>query len=123
MYAPFVMTWYARVGTTSTYTRTFVREVMWQSSFGVRIVKGGSITSDTLVIYVPYELEDGTWRGSLGIKTNDVLLKGEILDEITPTFTLSALQAKYRPNYFTVTNVDPKDYGSAGLQHDRIGAK
>lgn len=130
MYTPHGMTWYARVGTTSTYTRTVVREVNWQSSFGARVVKGGSITSDTLVVYVPYLMDDGTWRGptptnlvGMGFKPNDVLIKGEVTDEITSSFSISDLQAKYRPNYFTITNVDPKDYGSLELQHDRLGAK
>ena len=124
---PHTMTWYKKTVTNgvTTYPRTVVTDLMWQSSFGETRFKAGAAISDTLIVYVPYLKEDGTNRGSLGFNAGDVIVYGDVADTVEGANTITTILAKYKPVglVYTILNVDRRPYSDLGLAHDRLGAK
>ena len=112
MYTPHSMTWYeaTKSGTTTVWTRHEVQPVMWQSAEIDIADKQGSTSADKASIYVPLI------AGNFAFKKGDILVKGLVSDEITSSFTISALMAKY-PSYIKIRQADNKDYGSFALRH------
>lgn len=108
MYAPHSMTWYEKVG--SAYVRHEVSPVMWQASEIAISDKRGTTAADKATVFVPFS------TGTFAFKKGDVLVKGIVPDEITPSFGLSALMAKY-PSTIRLTMVDRHDHGSDSARH------
>ena len=118
---PHTMTWYAKTSTPSVFTRTVVTEVMWQAQKVANTAKSGLVDSDKAIVYVPFVTSDGTDRSAtLTFKIGDYLVPGEVSDEMSASFTPTALIAAY-PRAVQIRTVDWKDYGA--LQHVQIGGK
>ena len=97
------------------WTRSVIERVFWEEGKGVHIGKGGTLEADRVSVYIPMA------RGDSGIKAGDVIVKGQVTDVITGSFTISSLKAKY-PHSAIVRAVETHDYGSSHMQHWRLGA-
>lgn len=118
---PHTMTWYAKTSTANVFTRKVVREVMWQAQKVANTAKSGLVDSDKAIVYVPFVTTDGTDRSStLAFKIGDYLVPDEVSDEMSASFTPTALLAAY-PRTIQIRTVDWKDYGA--LKHVQIGGK
>lgn len=118
---PHTMTWYAKTSTPNEFTRKEVKEVMWQAQKVANTAKSGLVDSDKAIVYVPFVTSDGTDRSAtLTFKIGDYLVPGEASEELSASFTPTALIAAY-PRTIQIRTVDWKDYGA--LQHVQIGGK
>jgi hypothetical protein len=111
------MTLYSKsiVAGAEVYTRSQIRQVFWENRKAANVIQSGLLQADSVAVYIPFS------RGSITFKVGDVLVKGLVDDEISPSFTITALKAKYA-DVVTVKSVDTKDFGSASMQHWQIGA-
>ena len=107
MYTPHSMTWYEKVG--SAYVRHEVSPVMWQASEIAISDKRG-------LPRLTRQRCSCRSQQALSPSKGDVLVKGIVPDEITPSFGLSALMAKY-PSTIRLTMVDRHDHGSDSARH------
>jgi hypothetical protein len=98
------------------YTRQVIEAVFWENRKAVNVIKSGLLDADAVTVYIPFA------RGEITIKPGDVLVKGAVTDEISSSFTITKLMAKYADTV-RVTKVDTMDYGSAHMQHWQVGAK
>lgn len=96
------------------WTRTAIAACFWENRKAANVIKSGMLEADSVSVYIPLATAPS-------IKVGDVLVKGAVTDTISPTFTMSALKAKYA-NVVVVKSVDLKDFGSPALQHVQIGA-
>ena len=118
---PHTMTWYAKTSTANVFTRTAVREVMWQAQKVANTAKSGLVDSDKATVYVPFVTTEGADRSaSLTFKIGDYLVPGEVSDTLSASFTPTDLIAAY-PRTIQIRTVDWKNYGA--LQHVQIGGK
>lgn len=97
-----------------TWTRQVIYGVFWENRKASNVIKSGLLEADSVAVYIPFE------RGSVSIKSGDVMVKGVVTDAISTLFTITDLKAKY-PNSVRVTSVDTMDYGSGHMQHWQIG--
>lgn len=118
-----------RVSNVDTYQRTQILDVAWEQ----RHARNQFDRDDLATVYVPMErgadyLKPHDWQaltskaGKWTLQVGDIVVKGLVSDELTPTFSLSALKAKY-DDCLIIASVDTFDFGSANLQHWRVGAK
>lgn len=117
MKTPHNMTVYQKsiVSGAESWTRVQVVGVMWENLDAVRVTANGTMQADDVSVFVPFS------SAILSIKEGDVLVKGLVSDEISPSFTISALKKKYA-DVVTVRRVYTRDYGSKQMQHLQIGA-
>ena len=116
------------------YQRTVVAKAMWQGVDGTKLItSGGQLSDDKAAIYIPSSnrpahLDPVEWQELVDksdkwtLQNGDYIVKGSVSDEITALFTISDLKAKYN-DVLVITNVKKHDYGSASMQHWKIGAK
>ena len=97
------------------WARLQVRCVQWEASDGAKVLPNGTIKDDKATIYVPFI------RGPLNLQEGFVIVKGLVTDEITSSFTMTDLRAKY-PDVLTIRRVTPRDFGSAAMQHWELSA-
>jgi hypothetical protein len=102
------------------WTRSQVLDVVWEDRRGARVSRGGEIRMDEVVVYIPFSIL-GSADPDLPVKVGDVIVRGLVADEIGPSFTITALKAKYT-NSATVRSVDKMDRGSLHLRHYQVGA-
>jgi len=98
-----------------TWTRTEVTEVQWENAKAARVARSGDMESDKVVVFVSLS------QGEISVQPGDYLVRGIVTDEISSSFTVSALRAKY-PNCAVVRSADFLDFGSVELHHWEIGA-
>lgn len=97
------------------WTRSEVTGVVWEDRKASNVIKSGILEADRVAVYIPFAC------GDVSIKVGDVIVRGLVEDEIGPSFTITALKAKY-PASATVRSVDRMDRGSLALRHWQIGA-
>ena len=114
MRTPHDMTVYHKtiVSGAEVYTREQVEGVMWEQRKAANVLQSGLLVADSAVIYVPLD------RG-VSAKVGDVVVKGLVSDTVSPSFTITALKAKY-PNTISIKSVDTLDFGSPAMQHLKI---
>lgn len=112
------------------YNRTVLSGVYWEERQGVNIAKSGMKEADKLLVLIPISVDV---EGKLAMtakayartsdKTNfwtlkpgDIIVKGEVTDEIDNIKTFGNLH-----DYYTLTTVDFMDFGRMG--HWEVGAK
>lgn len=101
---------------TEVYTRTEYVGVFWENRKAANVLRSGLLEADSVSVYIPSQTP-----GLFPIKVGDILVKWIVKDEITGSFTITDLKAKY-PNVVTVRSVDTKDFGRKNMQHVQIGA-
>lgn len=116
------------------YQRTQVRDVTWENKKSSNVLaSGGNIAADQASVYILFErginyLSPKTWQalsakaGKWTLQVGDFIVKGLVEDVITPSFTITALKAKY-DDVLAVSSVDVMDMGSQTMRHWQIGAK
>lgn len=115
-----------------TYYRHVILSVAWESLKGQHILQtGGQIAADQATVYIPYVHHEGflkpkNWVESefedvWTLQVGDLIVKGEVEDEIEGSFTASKLRAKY-DDVLSIKTVDFQDMGSRSLWHWQIGA-
>lgn len=98
-----------------TWTREQVRSVVWEDRKAANVLKSGNLEADRVAVYIPLVREPAS------LAVGDVIVRGLVEDEIGPSFTITALKAKY-PNTATVRSIDRMDRGSLALRHLQVGA-
>ncbi len=116
------------------YQRTQIIAVAWENRKAANVLaSGGSISANQATVYIPVQrgeryISDTEWQalesktGFWTLQEEDVVVRGLVNDEITDSFTISDLKAKY-PNVLSITSIDTMDLGSISLSHWQIGAK
>jgi hypothetical protein len=117
---------------TEKYQRAVIVGVMWENrSAANKLASGGQIAADKARVFVPFTrganyVKPKAWQalpnkaGKWTIQEGDIIVYGLVSDEITSSFTVSGLQAKY-DDVLTVTSIDRQDALSLG--HWEVGAK
>ena len=113
------MTVYSKavVAGVESWSRTQVPGVSWQESKAANVMRSGLLEADRVNVFVPLPHVPA----GLDIQIGDVLVRGLVTDTVSPSFTITALKAKY-PRSATVRSVDPLDFSSARMQHLQLGA-
>ncbi len=113
------------------WQRSVVRDVNWQATKAVSGSRDGLLSSNVATIFIPFTshteyLVPKAWAldktSHWTLQEGDVIVRGEVTDEITDVFTMKSLYAKY-DNVVQITSIDAMDMGSAYMQHWEIGAK
>lgn len=120
-----------RVANVDTWQQTQISDVAWEQ----RHARSQFDSDDLATVYIPLArgddyLKPRVWQalssktGKWTLQVGDVIVKGLVSFTLSssPPFTLSALKTAY-DDVLVITAVDTFDYGSASLQHFRIGAK
>ena len=117
-----------------TYQRTVIADVAWENRKAANVLaSGGNLAADSVAVYIPLARGDDylapkAWQalvsktGQWTLQVGDVSVRGTVTDTIGPSFTLTALKAKY-DDVLVITSVDTMDSGSPALQHWQLGAK
>jgi hypothetical protein len=113
------------------YQRTVIERVHWENRKAVNVIaSGGNIQADAVLVLVPEDeganyLKPKAWaasrNGKWTLKPGDVMVRGVVTDEISPTFTISKLKEKY-DDVVTISSVDSMDMARRG-SHWMVSAK
>lgn len=113
------------------YQRTVINNVVWQATKAVSGRSTGVLASNVALIMIPFALGDDylkpkAWQaaraGKWTLQEGDVIVRGELTQEITTEYTLSDLRAAY-DDVVVITSIDAMDQGSAAVQHWEVGCK
>lgn len=116
------------------YQRTVVPDVAFEHRKAAnRLASGGDIAANTARVFIPFErdanyLKPRAWQalvsktGKWTLQEGDVVVQGEVADEITSLFTITSLKAKY-DDVYEIASVDTMDAGSASLRHWNVGLR
>ena len=118
-----------RVANVDTWQQTQISDVAWEQ----RHARSQFDSDDLATVFVPLARGDDylnprVWQalssktGKWTLQVGDVIAKGLITFDLSASFPLGVLKAAY-DDVLVITSVDTYDYGSASLQHFRIGAK
>lgn len=120
-----------RVANVDTWKRKQICNVAWEQ----RHARSQYDSDDLATVFIPMErgaeyLNPRLWQALVTkgnnwtLQVGDVIVKGLVTFALSasPPFTLSALKAEY-DDVLAITSVDTYDYGSASMQHYRVGAK
>lgn len=114
------------------YQRVVIRRVVWQSQKAISQMRFQS-GANSLVILIPFALgtqyvspRNWLWEDKPSthwtLQEGDVVVRGEVEDEITDLFTITQLRATY-DEVFTINSIDAMDEGSPNVQHWEVGCK
>jgi hypothetical protein len=120
------------VAGTTHYQRTPLVACKWENRKSANVLKSGLLEADSVAVYIPLSiavnyLKPKAWQalttktGKWTLQVGDFLVKGLVLDEISASFTLTALKAKY-DDVVKITSVDTMDVGSRSMRHFQCGA-
>lgn len=121
------------VNRSDAYQRAVVRRVVWQSTQSVSGSGSGRLSDNVAAIFIPVSsaanyVPPKKWRalvskaGTFTLAEGDLVIRGVVADEISPTLTASDLRRLY-DDAVTITSVDAMLEGSAAVQHYEVGAK
>ena len=119
---------------TEKYQRFVLSAVEWEDRKDSNtLASGGRIDANQAVIYIPFPVgklyyeKPKDWlaladkSANFTLQKGDLVVKGNILDELDEDFTASNLKAKY-DDVLNITSVDTYDMGSFYLRHWKVGA-
>lgn len=120
------------------YLRTYLKEVNWQDSKGIRIAESGVVSDDRTRIFIPLDVDaEGkqykkpkTYKRMddkslfYTLDNEDIVVKGIIDFDLTgkPGENVSSLQAKY-DDVMVITKVRDNRRGSRTIQHFELEVK
>ncbi len=99
------------VNSSEVWTRSVIPAVFWEQRKAANVIKSGLLEADKAAVYIP----DTT----VSVQVGDVLVKGMVDKEISPSYTVTNLKADY--DAVVVKSVDLMDYGSPHMQHIQVG--
>lgn len=116
-----------------TYQRTVVKNVVWEATKAVSGRSTGVLASNVATVFIPMQrgadyLKPKAWQalvtktGKWTLKEGDVIVRGEVTDNITTEYKLSDLRAEY-DDVVVISSVDAMDQGSPNVQHWEVGCK
>jgi hypothetical protein len=114
------------------YVRAQVVGVYWENRRAVNKLRSANLSADKAMIIIPFGrgtayLEPVQWQalttktGKWTLQEGDIIVKGLVSDELSSSFTASALEKKYN-DVLKITSVDVMDQGSLAMRHWRLGA-
>jgi hypothetical protein len=115
------------------YKRTQIPGVKWEFRKAANVIKSGLLAADSVVVYIPLVVADDylkpkAWAalvskaGKWTLKEGDYMVKGLVADEITSSFTITSLKAKY-DDVVKINSVDTMDAGSPSMHHYQVGGQ
>lgn len=113
------------------YQRTVLSAVLWDSSAATIKRRSADMQANKAVIAIPFSvgtayLEPKAWlaskTGKWTLQDGDIVVRGNVTDEITIGFTVSALRTKY-DNVLEIVSVARMDQGSPNTHHWEILCK
>lgn len=118
---------------TDKYQRTEIRGVFWENRKAANVIKSGLLAADQASIYISFavgtnHLDPVEWQaledktGKWTLQVGDYIVKGIVTDEVSSTFTITKLKAKY-DDVLAISSIDTQDYGSASMRHWQLGGK
>ena len=122
------------VGRVEKYQRTQIPAVLWEDRKAANtLASGGDIAANQANIYIPFQrgekyLFHTEWQaltdktGYWTLQEGDFVVRGFAVDEITDSFSISSLKAKY-PFVLSIKSIDFMDMGNVSLRHWQVGAK
>lgn len=121
------------VNRSDAYQRAVVRRVVWQSTQAVSGRGSGRLSDNVAAIFIPVAsaanyVPPKRWRtlaskaGTFTLAEGDLVIRGVVTDEISPTLTVSDLR-RVHDDAVTITSVDAMLEGSRAVQHYEVGAK
>ena len=121
------------VSRAETYQRTVIKNVVWQATKGVNGRSTGVLASNIALVLIPFQrgdnyLDPKEWQaqtsktGYWTLQEGDVIVRGELTQEISTLYTISDLKRNY-DNVVTITSIDAMDQGSPNVQHWEVGCK
>ena len=117
------------VANVETWQRTQVSDVAWEQTHA----RTQFDSADLATVFVPLArganyLKPRVWQalssktGKWTLQVGDVIVKGLVSFDLSASLPLGKLKAAY-DDVLVITAVDTYDYGSANMQHWRVGAK
>jgi len=119
---------------TEKYQRFVLSAVEWEDRKDSNVLaSGGDKAANQAIIYIPLSvgsayLKPKPWLALADKTTNftlqiaDLVVKGNVADELSAAFTPSDLLAKY-DDVLRITSVDTFDMGSLNMRHWKVGTK
>jgi len=118
-----------RVLNVDTWQRVQVSDVEWEQTHA----RSQFDSADLATVFIPLArganyLQPRVWQALTNktvkwtLQVGDVIVKGLVTFDLSVAFPLGVLKAAY-DDVLVITSVDTYDYGSANLQHWRVGAK
>jgi hypothetical protein len=102
------------------WVRSVVDAVEWENADiagnSSRVGSAGVLEADQVTVFIAF-----TVAPVLIVNPGDYIVKGEVDDEIGPSFTITTLRRTYR-DVAVVRRVNRLDFGSYEMQHWEIGA-
>jgi len=117
------------------YQRTVIPAALWEDRKYSRAVGGGTRLADySAMIFIPFSYSKASYLQPIPwlaladksdnwtIQQGDFLVKGEVADELSSSFTPSDLKRKY-DDVLEAIDIYTFDFGSYHLQHWKVMAK
>lgn len=117
------------------YHRKTIPAAMWENRKARNVLAtGGNIAVDQATIYIPVKenidsfLSPKNWQGltdkseNWTLQRGDLVVKGQISDEVNDEFPPTKLKAKY-DDVLEISTIDTMDMGSQNMRHWQVGAK
>lgn len=121
------------VSRVETYQRTVIKNVVWEATKAVSGRSTGVLASNVATVFIPMArgtdyLKPKAWQalvtktGNWTLQEGDVIVRGEVTDNITTEYKLTDLRAEY-DDVVVISSVDAMDQGSPNMQHWEVGCK
>lgn len=121
------------VSRVETYQRTVIKNVVWEATKAVSGRSTGVLASNVATVFIPMQrgadyLKPKAWQalvtktGNWTLQEGDVIVRGEVTQEITTEYSLSDLRNAY-DDVVVISSVDAMDQGSPNVQHWEVGCK
>jgi hypothetical protein len=119
---------------TEAYQSAVIKAVAWENRKAANVLaSGGNISANSARAFIPFArgvnyLKPKVWSaravktGKWTIAVDDIVVRGIVTDELSSSFTATALKAKY-DDVLVVASVDVMDSGSYNLWHWNVGLK
>jgi len=121
------------VSRVETYQRTVIKNIVWEATKAVSGRSTGVLASNVATVFIPMQrgadyLKPKAWQalvtktGNWTLQEGDVIVRGEVTQEITTEYSLSDLRNAY-DDVVVISSVDAMDQGSPNVQHWEVGCK
>ncbi|MBK8467733.1 MAG: hypothetical protein IPL32_18115 [Chloracidobacterium sp.] len=117
------------------YQRTVIPAALWESAAAVSKRNSADLALNKALIAIPFSecrkyyshkmwlaLDAQNRATHWTLSEGDIVVRGSVADEITDSFTVSALRAKY-DDVLEIASVARMDQGSPNTHHMMVGCK
>jgi hypothetical protein len=118
---------------TEQWKRTVINNVVWVATQAISQSKDGQMMDNSVNVLMQQSaavnyVDTLTWQALVTkgvywtLQNGDYMVRGAVTDEISSSFTISQLKAKYN-EVVMITAFNPKNQGSISLRHFQVDAK